>query len=217
MSRSFPQARFRSLDDVELVRLLVRDPLGRLDVVEFFYREYGEVLMAVAIAVAREGGGEPTAGEYEELASLVVESLAELLEYGRRPHPTFRAVADGEPGAELRLLPYVKQILRNKIHQSWRGVARQRAVASALAEAGGEANILYPDFERRGDLEQLREAIAALRLGGAEKAVAEVYLAQFPDRPDFPSLCAAQPGRSEKGVRNAEARFVAKLQKEVAR
>ena len=132
MNSEFPSARFRKLDDVALVELLVYDPVARIDVVEFFYREYGEVLLAVAIAVVKSATGRCNAEDYDELASLVVESIAELLEYGARPHPTFRAVADGEAGAELALVPYVKQIVRNKIHQGWR---RQVPAAAGRGEA----------------------------------------------------------------------------------
>ena len=212
MNQEFPMARFRELDDAELVGLLVHDPVARLDVVEFFYREYGEVLMAVAIAVVKSATGRCGADEYDELASLVTESIAELLEYGARPHPTFRAVADGEDGAELVLLPYVKQIVRNKIHQGWKRQIRHQKVGQELGEATPQANIIYPDFELRSDLERIRTMIASMKLSAGEREVADVYLEHFPDRPDFQTLRAAMPARSEKGVRNAEARFMSKLQ-----
>jgi hypothetical protein len=212
MNPGFPLSRFRNLDDVELVGLLVHDPVARIDVVEFFYREYGEVLMAVAIAVLKEATGRCDAEDYEELASVVVESIAELLEYGARPHPTFRAVAAGEAGAELALVPYVKQIVRNKIHQGWKREMRQQRVGQALGEESPEANIIYPDFELRSDLERIRTMIVELKLSAGERAVADVYLDHFPERPDFQSLREAMPSRSEKGVRNAEARFMSKLQ-----
>lgn len=205
-------ARFRGLEDRDLVVLLVRDPVARLDVVEFFYREYGEVLMAVAIAVLKEATGRCSADDYDELASMVVEAIAELLEYGARPHPTFLAVAEGEPGAELVLLPYVKQIVRNKIHQGWRRAARNQEISRALGEESGEHNIIYPNFERRSDLEHIRSLIVELKLSPGERAVADVYLENFPERPEFGSLREALPARSEKGVRNAEARFITKLQ-----
>ena len=41
------------------------------------------------------------------------------------------------------------------------------------------------------------------------------YLAHFPERPDFQTLRQAMPSRSEKGVRNAEARFMSKLQEQL--
>jgi len=212
MNAEFPTSRFRKLDDAALVELLVYDPVARIDVVEFFYREYGEVLMAVAIAVVKSASGHCRAEDYDELASLVVESIAELLEYGARPHPTFRAVADGEVDAELALLPYVKQIVRNKIHQGWKREMRQQRVGQALGEESPEANIIYPDFELRSDLERIRTMIVELKLSAGERAVADVYLDHFPERPDFQSLREAMPSRSEKGVRNAEARFMSKLQ-----
>jgi len=212
MNPDFPVARFRSLDDAELVGLLVYDPVARIDVVEFFYREYGEVLMAVAIAVLKEATGRCGAEDYDGLASLVVEAVAELLEYGARPHPTFRAVADGEPGAELVLVPYLKQIVRNKIRQDWRREQRHRRVGQLLAEEFEGSNIIYPEFERRSDLERIRTMIVEMKLSAGERAVADVYLDHFPDRPDFQSLREAMPSRSEKGVRNAEARFMCKLQ-----
>jgi hypothetical protein len=211
MSKTFPMARFRVLSNAELVGLLVRDPVGRIDVVEFIYREYGESLMAVAIAVLKQATGRCDAQDYDELASTVVESVAELLEYGARPHPTFKAVADGDAGAELDLLPYVKQIVRNKIRQGWRRANRQVEVGKAVAEEQPEANIIYPDFERRDDLERIRATITSLSLSSGERAVAEVYLEEFPERPRFEALCRALPERSEKGVRNAEARFMSKL------
>jgi len=212
MNSDFPSARFRKLDDAALVELLVYDPVARIDVVEFFYREYGEVLMAVAIAVVKSASGRCDSNDYEELASLVIESIAELLEYGARPHPTFRAVADGEAGAELALVPYVKQIVRNKIHQGWRRQVRQQKVGQRLAAQSPEANIIYPEFERRSDLERIRTMIVEMKLSLGERAVADVYLEHFPDRPDFQTLCEAIPSSTEKGVRNAEARFMSKLQ-----
>ena len=212
MHSEFPVSRFRKLEDDELVGLLVHDPVARIDVVEFFYREYGEVLMAVAIAVVKTATGQCDAEDYDELASLVTESIAELLEYGARPHPTFRAVADGEPGAELALLPYVKQIVRNKIHQGWRRQIRQQRAGQRLGDESPDANIIYPDFELRSDLDRIRTMIVEMKLSAGERAVADVYLAHFPDRPDFQTICEAIPSRSEKGVRNAEARFMSKLQ-----
>jgi len=203
---------FRRLSDTELVGLLVHDPLARIDVVEFFYREYGEVLMAVAIAVLKEGTGRCGADDYDELASLVVESVAELLEYGARPHPTFRAVAAGEEGVELALLPYMKQIVRNKIHQVWRQQIRRDRISAMLVNESPEANIIYPDFEMRSDLERIRTMILEMKLSSGEREIADVYLAHFPDRPEFQALQQAMPSRSEKGVRNAEARFMSKLQ-----
>jgi hypothetical protein len=204
--------RYRHLADSELVGLLVHDPVARIDVVEFFYREYGEVLMAVAIAVVKEATGRCGADDYDELASIVIESIAELLEYGARPHPTFRAVADGEPGAELTLVPYVKQIVRNKIRQGWRQQVRQSLISQKLGEELPDANIIYPDFEKRSDLDHIRRVIEEMKLSGGERAVADVYIDHFPDRPEFQALCQAMPSRSEKGVRNAEARFISKLQ-----
>ena len=208
---AFPMSHYRSFDDVELVGLLVHDPVARIDVVEFFYREYGEVLMAVAIAVDNEATGRCRPDDYDELASLVVESIAELLEYGARPHPTFLAVANRAPGVELTLLPYVKQIVRNKIYQGWRRRMRNEKFEQMLAEESPDANIIYPDFENRSDLERIRMMIANLNLSSGERSIAEVYLKDFPDRPDFQTLCEALPDRSGKGVRNAEARFMSKL------
>jgi hypothetical protein len=212
MNPEFPLSRFRGLADAELVGLLVNDPVARIDVVEFFYREYGEVLMAVAIAVVREATGRSDAEDYDDLASVVIESIAELLEYGARPHPTFRAVADGEPGADLALVPYVKQIVRNKIRQGWRCQARHQRVGKMLGEESPDANIIYPDFELRSDLERIHTMIVEMKLSAGERAVADVYLEHFPDRPDFATIREAMPSRSEKGVRNAEARFMSKLQ-----
>jgi hypothetical protein len=208
---AFSMSHFRSLDDIELVGLLVHDPIGRIDVVEFFYREYGEVLMAVAIAVVHEATGRCRPDDYDELASLVVESIAELLEYGARPHPTFLAVANRAPGVELILLPYVKQIVRNKIRQGWRQRMRHEKFAQMLTDESPDANIIYPDFENRSDLERIRSMITDLHLSSGERTVADVYLENFPDRPDFQMLREALPDRSEKGVRNAEARFMSKL------
>lgn len=210
-------ADFRALSDPELVGLLVRDPVGRIDVVEYFYREYGELLMSVAIAVQKQATGRCGAGDYDELASTVIESVAELLEYGARPHPTFKAVADGEEGAEIDLLPYVKQIVRNKIRQGWRRASRQAEVGRSVAAEHPETNIIYPDFERRDDLERIRSTIAELSLSTGERAVAEAYLAEFPERPSFDTLCEALPERTQKGVRNAEARFVSKLKEGLGR
>ena len=205
--------RYRGLSDHQLIELLVLDPVARIDVVEFYYREFGEVLMAVAIAVLKEATGRCSADDYDELASTVVESIAELLEYGARPHPTFLAIANGEPGAEIVLLPYVKQIVRNKIRQGWRKAIKQKEIGRAVGEESPEANIIYPDFERRDDLERIRTLIGGMKLSKGERAVADVYLKQFPERPEFGALCDAMPERSEKGVRNAEARFMTKLQK----
>ncbi|MFT4551050.1 MAG: hypothetical protein ACI8XO_000400 [Verrucomicrobiales bacterium] len=212
MNPSFPMHRFRDLDDAQLIGLLVYDPVARIDVVEFFYHEYGEVLMAVGIAVVKTATGRCDADDYDELASVVIESIAELLEYGARPHPTFRAVADGEIDAEITLLPYVKQIVRNKIHQGWKRQIRHQRVGKELSEEAPEANIIYPQFELRSDLERIRKMIVEMKLSAGERAVADIYLQHFPDRPDFQSLCEALPARSEKGVRNAEARFMSKLQ-----
>jgi hypothetical protein len=53
--------------------------------------------------------------------------------------------------------------------------------------------------------------ITDLHLSSGERTVADVYLENFPDRPDFQMLREALPDRSEKGVRNAEARFMSKL------
>jgi hypothetical protein len=209
--------RFRGLADRELIELLVLDPVARIDVVEFFYREYGEVLMAVAIAVLKEATGRCSADDYDELASTVVESIAELLEYGARPHPTFRAVVDREPGAEIVLLPYVKQIVRNKIRQGWRRQIKQRDIGRALGDEQPELNIIYPEFEQRSDLEHIRTLIAEMKLSPGERAVADIYLQSFPDRPEFGTLCDALPSRSQKGVRNAEARFMTKLQEGLGR
>lgn len=212
MDSATSQSRFCRLTDRELVGLLVHDPVARIEVVEFFYRQYGEAMMAVAIAVVTEATGRCGPDDYDELASVVVESVAELLEYGARPHPTFLAVADGDPGTDLALVPYVKQIVRNKIRQGWRRQARHERLGRMIGHESPDANIIYPDFELRSDLQRIRTMIREMKLSGGERAVADVYLDHFPDRPDFQTLRQAIPARSEKGVRNAEARFMSKLQ-----
>jgi hypothetical protein len=102
--------------------------------------------------------------------------------------------------------------VRNKIRQGWKQQVRHQRIGQLVGDEAPGANIIYPDFEMRSDLERIRTMIVEMNLSNGERAVADVYLDHFPDRPDFQSLRNAMPSRSEKGVRNAEARFMCKLQ-----
>ena len=96
MNQEFPMARFRELDDAELVGLLVHDPVARLDVVEFFYREYGEVLMAVAIAVVKSATGRCGAVDFNRTSNQLHQGAS---------HENHRSIGRHELGEHRRLLP----------------------------------------------------------------------------------------------------------------
>ncbi|MEM7385084.1 MAG: hypothetical protein AAF514_09080 [Verrucomicrobiota bacterium] len=199
----FPVERYRTLGDRRLVQLLVEDELERLNVAEYLFWEYGEDLMRVAIKVAPWEA-------YDELAACVRETIVTLLEYGKRPHPTFQAVADGDREAEIRLLPYAKEIVRNQLRSRMRKSYQEKRFADEVATASPD-NIVYPKFEQRSRLAEVRERILSLKLGKAENEIARLYLERFPDRPEFSELCSAHPDRSEKAERRSEERFIEKL------
>lgn len=198
---------FQKLSDRELVRLLVEDPIQRIEVVKFLHQEHQQLLMRVAIAIFRQSWKNQTTHDSDELASIVNESLAELLHHGARPTPSFKSCADGLPDSHIDLVPYLKAIVRNKVRQRFRELRK----LSTLDELQEDHCVVYPDFEQRDDLARIAQIITNLALTDSELRVANVYRALFPQRPGFTDLKTAFPDKSDKAVRRLDERFLAKL------
>ena len=202
------------LSDQELVRILLVDEMGRLDVVEYLFDAHRDALMRVGKALYRQYGFVPAREDIEELASIVVEAVAELLRCAQEPSETFRAVAEGDPEFKLELLPYLKGIVRNKVKQRFRKLNRHSS--DMHGSEPEESQVVHPDFEHRDSIARIRELIDSIPCSSAERIVAELYKSALPDKPGFAAIKEALGTVSEKAARRTAERFEAKLRKVVA-